>query len=166
MKIKLSELKQIIKEEVDKFKKKVELQKQLSEIEKQLEEVYAGEPMNAEKQDGVHAGQRKAEFKKKGTSLIEDKDGEVAASTETSEHDIKMEVDETKLDEIVSKIEEIKAKEKESDKKDGDEEVVSIEADTTAEPIGVVFPIKEGEQVNTPNQLNEELDRMKLLAGM
>lgn len=43
MKITKSELKQIIKEEALKFKKKLQLESQLAEVEAQLAEVEAGE---------------------------------------------------------------------------------------------------------------------------
>lgn len=72
MKITKSELKKIIKEEAMRFKKKVQLEKELSQIQSQLDEVHAGGEMSGSENDGVHAGQRKPEFTKKGTHLVED----------------------------------------------------------------------------------------------
>jgi len=48
MKIKLSELKQVIKEEVDKFKKKQTLEKQLNEIKGQISDLEIDVPANQE----------------------------------------------------------------------------------------------------------------------
>ena len=77
MKITKKELKQIIREEAVKFKKKIQLEKELTEIQKQLDEVHAGGDMDSNKNDGVHAGQKKAEFDTKSNNggfgaLVED----------------------------------------------------------------------------------------------
>ena len=74
MKITKSQLVQIIKEEAASFKKELTLKKQLAEIEKQLNEVHAGADMSSTSNSGVHSGQKKPVFKKKGSSLIEIED--------------------------------------------------------------------------------------------
>ncbi len=56
MKIKLSELKQLIQEEAARYKKALGLKMELDEINRQLNEVHAGGAMAT---DGVHAGQNK-----------------------------------------------------------------------------------------------------------
>jgi hypothetical protein len=55
MKIKLSELKQIIQEEATRYKKAIELKLELEEINRQLNEVHAGGVMAT---DGTSAGQK------------------------------------------------------------------------------------------------------------
>jgi hypothetical protein len=55
MKIKLSELKQIIQEEATRYKKAIELKLELEEINRQLNEVHAGDVMAT---DGTSAGQK------------------------------------------------------------------------------------------------------------
>lgn len=83
-KIKKSELVTLIQEEVAKFKKSIALKKELSEVTKQLKsltegevaEVVAGPVVDAKKNDGVYAGMHKPVFQKKGSALIEDKDGD------------------------------------------------------------------------------------------
>ncbi len=80
MKIKKSQFIQIIKEEAQKVKKEILLRKELASIEKELQdlnEVHAGGAM-APGEGGVHAGQKKAVFTKKGTHLIEKGDEEMA----------------------------------------------------------------------------------------
>lgn len=76
MKIKKSELQKIIREEAMRFKKKLQLEQELSSIQSQLDEVHAGGEMDSEKNDGVHAGQNKSEFKTKNKggfdALVED----------------------------------------------------------------------------------------------
>jgi hypothetical protein len=77
MKISKKELQEIIKEEAMNFKRALELKKELNEIEKQLNEVFAGDTLSSEKQGGVHAGQHKPVFKKKGSALVEDNEEEI-----------------------------------------------------------------------------------------
>jgi hypothetical protein len=77
MKITKSELKQIIREEAIRFKKKIQLEQELASIQSQLDEVHAGGDMDSSKSDGVHAGQKKAEFTTKNQNggfgaLVED----------------------------------------------------------------------------------------------
>jgi hypothetical protein len=74
MKITKSQLVQIIKEEAESFKKELKLKRELAEIEKQLNEVHANGEMSSTEDDGVHAGQKKPVFKKKGSHLIEVED--------------------------------------------------------------------------------------------
>jgi len=71
MKISKAELQQIIKEEAIRMKKIIDLKKELYEIENQLNEVHAGGAMDSERNDGVHAGQKKPVFDKKGSALVE-----------------------------------------------------------------------------------------------
>jgi len=92
LKITEAELKQIIKEEAENVKKELLLRKELSKIQKELDElneVHAGGEMNPGA-DGVHAGQRKPVFTKKGTHLVEDEDemsddAEMTGDTEMSD---------------------------------------------------------------------------------
>lgn len=74
MKMTKSQLVQIIKEEAQKFKKEMSLKNELAKIEKQLNEVHADGEMSSSKNDGVHAGQKKPVFQKKGTHLVEIQD--------------------------------------------------------------------------------------------
>ncbi len=76
MKVLKSEARQIIKEEVAIFRKEQLLKKELASIEKQLNEVKAGGEMDPNQSGGVHAGQRKPVFTKKGTHLVEDQEEE------------------------------------------------------------------------------------------
>ncbi len=76
MKITKSQVLQIIKEEAQKVKQEVILRRELAAIEQELNdlnEVHPGGAMDPGK-DGVHAGQRKPVFTKKGTHLVEDED--------------------------------------------------------------------------------------------
>lgn len=73
-----AKLRKVIREEGEKVKKEFILRYQLQKIEEELtalNEVHAGGQM-APGADGVHAGQRKAEFTKKGTHLIEKEEEE------------------------------------------------------------------------------------------
>lgn len=73
MKISKSQFLQILKEEAHKIKQELRLKKELAAIEKELNElneVHAGGGM-APGEGGVHAGQKKAVFTKKGTHLVE-----------------------------------------------------------------------------------------------
>ena len=76
MKISKAQVLQIIQEEAQKVKQEILLRRELASIEKELEElneVHAGGNMDPGK-DGVHDGQKKAVFTKKGTHLVEDED--------------------------------------------------------------------------------------------
>lgn len=73
MKFTKSQIVQIIKEEAQKVKKEVILRRQLAAIDKELNElneVHAGGNMNPG-EGGVHSGQKKPVFTKKGTHLVE-----------------------------------------------------------------------------------------------
>lgn len=76
IKITESEFRKIIREEGEKIKKEMILRTHLEKIDSelaQLKEVHAGGNM-APGTDGVHAGQKKAVFDKKGTHLVEDQE--------------------------------------------------------------------------------------------
>ncbi len=86
MKIQKSQVIQIIKEEAQKIKQEMLLKKMLNEINKELNElneVHAGGEM-APGADGVHAGQKKAVFTKKGSHLVEDQEDEMTGGDEES----------------------------------------------------------------------------------
>ncbi len=71
-----SQFRKLVREEGEKIKKEIILKTMLSKIDKELNElneVHAGGNM-APGNDGVHAGQKKAVFTKKGTHLVEDQD--------------------------------------------------------------------------------------------
>jgi len=97
MKISKSQVLQIIQEEAQKVKQEIILRRELSSIEKELNElneVHAGGPM-APGKDGVHDGQKKAVFTKKGSHLIEDEDAE---NDETSADDVTSDVEDMDMD--------------------------------------------------------------------
>ncbi len=74
IKISESQLRQMFREEGGKIKKEIILKAVLNKIDSELNElneVHAGEDMNPGK-DGVHSGQKKPVFTKKGTHLVED----------------------------------------------------------------------------------------------
>ena len=88
MKITKSQVLQIIKEEAQKVKQEIILRRELAAVEQELQElneVHAGDSMDPGK-DGVHAGQRKPVFTKKGTHLVED-DDEMIPTDDASEMD-------------------------------------------------------------------------------
>jgi hypothetical protein len=69
MKITKSELKEIIREEAQKFKRKVELERELNSIQEQIEEVHANGTREIPGGGGHGYGKN---FTKKGTHLVED----------------------------------------------------------------------------------------------
>lgn len=76
MKISKSQIVQIIKEEAQRLKKEIILKREIAAIEKELQElneVHAGGAMDPGT-GGVHAGQKKAVFTKKGSHLVEKED--------------------------------------------------------------------------------------------
>ncbi len=82
-----SQIRQLVREEAMKAANKIILKHKISAIEKEIEklsEVHAGGNMNPGA-DGVHAGQKKAVFTKKGTHLVEKEEEE-----ETAPEDMEM----------------------------------------------------------------------------
>lgn len=76
MKISKSQIVQIIKEEAQRLKKEIILKREIASIEKELQElneVHTGGAMDPGT-GGVHAGQKKAVFTKKGSHLVEKDD--------------------------------------------------------------------------------------------
>lgn len=174
MKITKKELQELIKEEAIKFKRALELKKELAEVQKQLDEVYAGDVYGSEKQGGVHTGQRKPVFKKKGDALVEDEieDTETIEEVngaETSEEDVVEEC------ELTSEEDE----ECELSSEEGEEENIFENLDEPIEGESVAQKtkkpnvddgmkkdnhVKENEEKDA--MLKEEQDRMKKLAGI
>lgn len=71
-----SQFRKLVREEGEKIKKEIILRTQLSKIDQELarlNEVHAGGEMSPGP-DGVHAGQKKPVFTKKGTHLVEDEE--------------------------------------------------------------------------------------------
>lgn len=71
-----SQFRKLVREEGEKIKKEIILRTKLSKIDQELaklNEVHAGGEMSSGP-DGVHAGQKKPVFTKKGTHLIEDEE--------------------------------------------------------------------------------------------
>lgn len=74
-----SQFRKMVREEGEKIKKEIILRAQLDKIDQELaklNEVHAGGNMEPGK-DGVHAGQKKPVFTKKGTHLVEDDNEEM-----------------------------------------------------------------------------------------
>lgn len=189
MKITKKELRQIIKEEAIKFKRKLELEGELSKIQKQLDEVYAGEEMDSEKQGGVHTGQRKAEFKTKGSgeseagtgALVEDEDMEEieeACDMEAMEEVETMEEANTieemeesgeEGDETIEEMEEIEEGEEISENLDEPIEGHSVAQEAEESPVEDGHEkdthVKESEEVEG-EVISEEMKRMQKLAGI
>lgn len=175
------------------MKKIIDLKKELAEIERQLSEVHAGSVMSSDKGDGVHAGQKKPVFDKKGSALVETgeevkecgtSDGMTPGIMETEEGisdemggEEKEEVVilepeevtekimdlEAEVAEIKEKVEEVAEEEKEEHGEGGSEEGV--------EGVEGEGSIEENaglnESVKKDNKvLTEELARMKKLSGI
>lgn len=71
-----SQFRKLVREEGEKIKKEIILRTKLSKIDQELarlNEVHAGGEMSPGP-DGVHAGQKKPVFTKKGTHLVEDEE--------------------------------------------------------------------------------------------
>lgn len=76
-----SQFRKMVREEGEKIKKEILLRAQLEKIDQELaklSEVHAGGNMEPGK-DGVHAGQKKPVFTKKGTHLVEDETEEMGS---------------------------------------------------------------------------------------
>lgn len=97
-----SEFRKLIREEGEKIKKEIILRAQLEKIEQELSklnEVHAGEEMSPGP-DGVHSGQKKPVFTKKGSHLVED---EMENSDSESEDMDMPETSEEEMSETLSK---------------------------------------------------------------
>ena len=108
-----SQLRQIIREEGEKIKKEIVLRATLQKIDQELsalKEVHAGGNM-APGKEGVHAGQKKAVFTKKGTHLVEDETEEMDSEEvptevpvdDASPEDVSMETPSEEQAETISK---------------------------------------------------------------
>lgn len=103
-----SQLRQMIREEGEKIKKEIILRATLQKIDQELsglKEVHAGGNM-APGKEGVHAGQKKAVFTKKGTHLVEDETEEMGSEevpTEVPVEDVSMETPSEEQAETISK---------------------------------------------------------------
>ena len=174
MKITKKELKQIIREEAVKFKRKLELEKELASIQLQLDEVHAGGDLDSGKNDGVHAGQKKAEFDTKSNN-----GGFAALVEEEVTEDLDEAVD---IAEIFAEMEEIN-EEVISEEDDYDEDVEEniaenleepmegssvaqkADADTVNDNMDKVNELNESEEIEA-QVLTEEQMRMQKLAGI
>ncbi len=96
IKISESQFRKLVREEGEKIKKEIILKSMLNKIDSELNElneVHAGGDM-APGKDGVHAGQKKPVFTKKGTHLVEDQDDAVDMDSEMGAEDgVEMGVD-------------------------------------------------------------------------
>ena len=191
-KIKKSEIVSIIKEEVENFKKVSALKEQLAKINKQLSEVYADGAMDAEKNDGVHAGQHKPVFQKKGSALIEDKEDDLSDIVSDEKEELKAALktigkalgltgkiefdgadgDETEVNAAAEETEEKEEKSTEEENTPEEEKVEDVE-EVVAETEVTEEVVEETEKVEetvTPAEetstLSEEAKRMKVLAGV
>lgn len=108
-----SQLRQLIREEGEKIKKEIVLRATLQKIDQELstlKEVHAGGNM-APGKEGVHAGQKKAVFTKKGTHLVEDETEEMDSEEvptevpvdDASPEDVSMETPSEEQSETISK---------------------------------------------------------------
>ena len=108
-----SQLRQLIREEGEKIKKEIVLRATLQKIDQELsalKEVHAGGNM-APGKEGVHAGQKKAVFTKKGTHLVEDETEEMDSEEvptevpvdDASPEDVSMETPSEEQAETISK---------------------------------------------------------------
>lgn len=108
-----SQLRQMIREEGEKIKKEIILRATLQKIDQELsglKEVHAGGNM-APGKEGVHAGQKKAVFTKKGTHLVEDETEEMGSEEvptevpvdDSSPEDVSMETPSEEQAETISK---------------------------------------------------------------
>ncbi len=87
IKITESEFRKLVREEGEKIKKEIILRAQLEKIDeelKRLDEVHAGGEM-APGESGVHAGQKKPVFTKKGTHLVEDEEDVMEMGDDSAE---------------------------------------------------------------------------------
>jgi hypothetical protein len=183
MKITKSQLKQIIAEEAAKFKKAIALKNELAKIDKQLSEVKAGGVMAT---DGVHAGQRKAEFTKKGTHLIEDEELDFDDTDNSSDDMISKSEVEAAIKELEAnllggdddmdmsdmEIEDSEKEEEDMEIEFGDEDVEDedmkgeTEEEEETENETEEAEEEETEEEEEPKALNEERERMRKLAGI
>jgi len=168
IKIKGSELKQLIKEEWEKKIKEVDLKKQLDEIQSQLDELQAEDENMDEvkfagkKEDGeeyYEKGLPKAEFEKKGSALIEDDEIEIIKDDEEIDlGDLLKQVGDLITDKIEDAVEEIKEEDKIQDAEQQENETEKeSEEDEKIEEIKKL-QVKEG------TKLFEEVKRMKELS--
>lgn len=108
-----SEFRKLIREEGEKIKKEIILRAQLEKIEQELSklnEVHAGEEMSPGP-DGVHSGQKKPVFTKKGSHLVEDETEEMDSEEvptevpvdDASPEDVSMETPSEEQSETISK---------------------------------------------------------------
>ena len=155
MKIKKSELQELIREEAIKFKKALELKKELKEVEKQLSEVYAGDTMSPEKQGGVHAGQKKPVFKKKGDALVEEDEVEEEITMEDFE--------ETK---VGGNEEEEALFENLDEPIEGESVAQKTDHPKVDDGMEKCKHVKENKEKEDKPVISEEVNRMKKLAGI
>lgn len=175
MKITKNELKEIIREEAIKFKRKIELENELSEVQSQLDEVTGG-PGTHETNAGVMYDKNE---KTKGGALVED--GESCEEEVVAEDEIEINVgddvpqesylSEEALEEMLSEImseddddDDGEPVEEPVDEEPVDEEVVAEEvvAEEGACEEEVVAESKEEEK----EVISEEVKRMRELAGI
>ena len=172
MKITKNELKEIIREEALKFKRKIELENELNEVQSQINEVTGG--------PGTHVANDTAgtmydkNVTLKGGALVEDNDeteisvdpdGGVEISTGQDESYMSEEALEEMLAEIMSE---------DDGEESGDEEPGDEELDDDGEPAEVEEGIYEeaiseeevSEEEVSEEVISEEVKRMRELAGI
>ena len=161
MKITKNELKEIIREEALKFKRKIELENELNEVQSQINEVTGG--------PGTHVANDTAgtmydkNVTLKGGALVEDNDeteisvdpdGGVEISTGQDESYMSEEALEEMLAEIMSEDD----GEEPGDEEPGDEEPAEVEEGIYEEAIS--------EEEVSEEVISEEVKRMRELAGI
>ena len=171
MKITKNELKEIIREEALKFKRKIELENELNEVESQINEVTGG--------PGTHVANDTAgtmydkNVTLKGGALVEDNDeteisvdpdGGVEISTGQDESYMSEEALEEMLAEIMSEDDgEEPGDEEPGDEEPGDEEPAEVEEGIYEEAISEE---EVSEEVISEEVISEEVKRMRELAGI
>ena len=166
MKITKNELKEIIREEALKFKRKIELENELNEVQSQINEVTGG--------PGTHVANDTAgtmydkNVTLKGGALVEDNDeteisvdpdGGVEISTGQDESYMSEEALEEMLAEIMSEDDgEEPGDEEPGDEEPGDEEPAEVEEGIYEEAIS--------EEEVSEEVISEEVKRMRELAGI
>jgi hypothetical protein len=168
MKITKNELKEIIREEAIKFKRKIQLENELSEVQSQLDEVHAGKLHTPSDSAGPMF---EPEFKTKGGALVEDgeaceeevvaeDDEEATVVINTEESYLSEEALEEMLSEIMSEDDEERDEEddEEPDKEEDDGEHVDEEV---AENITKL----QGKETAAMRKAKEERDRKTKTLG-
>jgi hypothetical protein len=171
MKITKNELKEIIREEALKFKRKIELENELNEVQSQINEVTGG--------PGTHVANDTAgtmydkNVTLKGGALVEDNDeteisvdpdGGVEISTGQDESYMSEEALEEMLAEIMSEDDgEEPGDEEPGDEEPGDEEPAEVEEGIYEEAISEE---EVSEEVISEEVISEEVKRMRELAGI